>query len=53
MDPDPPAPPTTKDPPGGQGRKEWWLKLGERLIGPVLWLLAKWIDRLLEQHAHS
>jgi len=40
------------DPPRKRDWKEWWLKLSERLLGPVLWLLAKWIDRLLEQHVH-
>ena len=41
------------DPPNEESRKRkrWWLrqwKRCERLIGPVLWLLARLIDRAIE-----
>jgi hypothetical protein len=49
---DPPKEELKSEQPKKRDWKEWWLKLCERLAGPVLWLLAKWIDRLLEQHAH-
>jgi hypothetical protein len=37
-------------------RKRWWLrqwKRCERLIGPVLWLLARLIDRAINHTHHG
>jgi hypothetical protein len=44
--------PPTKDPTTRRDRKEWWLKLCERLIGPILWLLARLIDKAIEHSVH-
>jgi hypothetical protein len=33
-------------------RKRWWSKQLGRLIGPVIWLLARLIDKTIEHLAH-
>jgi hypothetical protein len=39
------------DPPKEKARRKRRLaKLWERMIGPVLWLLARQIDRFIEHH---